>query len=657
MKNILLLAILLATLGLHAQTSIWAKDVSKNAFMSQLEDGKIFLKDKTKIHLINHQTGEVEWENEVEAKKDPKFLHNLPIMYFEGKSFAVIDATTGHVIDKSLEQTEVLNITYFWEKGRVVLELERKNHLHILNIDLNDLSKSWNSKIGKVQKTLMGLVSRETENTPSISQNGSILLVDKNFISFVGADGSISNRIEFKKKIKKLGYNQTKDILYILEDKKKLHFIDASNGSINGTKELKEKGIQFNILGDQSTVNVVQKKDLKILDGVEGTEISTTEFKDKIYQTHIDEENGDFYVLSKKILAQINPKNGEILRSTEFKSGYEEIYQVHQKTIVSKGSKANIIDLANFKLLYSKDIRIPPVNDYIEMGDLVGFTYQGTDKFSLYVVDPNGKTIWKKEITSLTKPSLDVLEHGLLIMSDTKVQFLNPSDGKSIWKGDVKVDPSFTFVIDDATNDLFMYTNKRLYIFDFETGDISRSKEKFKFKDFDYNTQRPQMLIFKDNIFLKGSNTIYVVSKEGELIHEKTYRQISNTSGLLKLANAAVTISAIGSGNAHKVLTVYQNDRLVYKGDLVDGLNDNWAYAENLRRQRLAKQNRSSNDFPYVFTKLKSNKTGLIFLDPENGEERFEIELDEKNPDYIVDDIDGLLFHRGKTALKAYDLN
>ena len=49
MKNILIVAMLLATLGLHAQTEMWSKQVSKGAFMSQLDDGKIFLKDKTKI--------------------------------------------------------------------------------------------------------------------------------------------------------------------------------------------------------------------------------------------------------------------------------------------------------------------------------------------------------------------------------------------------------------------------------------------------------------------------------------------------------------------------------------------------------------------------------------------------------------------------------
>ena len=176
MKNLLIAAMLFVAMGLSAQTSMWSKKVSKGAFMSQLDDGKIFLKDKTKIYLINNETGKMEWENSVATKKDPSFLENLPIMYFEGKSYAFIDATTGNVIDDSKQKTDVLNITYFWEIGRVIVELEREKNLHILNIDLNNLSNSWNTKVGKVQKALMGLVSRETENAPSISKDGSVVL-------------------------------------------------------------------------------------------------------------------------------------------------------------------------------------------------------------------------------------------------------------------------------------------------------------------------------------------------------------------------------------------------------------------------------------------------------------------------------------------------
>lgn len=45
-----------------------------------------------------------------------------------------------------------------------------------------------------------------------------------------------------------------------------------------------------------------------------------------------------------------------------------------------------------------------------------------------------------------------------------------------------------------------------------------------------------------------------------------------------------------------------------------------------------------------------------MFLNPENGNERFDIELDESDPNFIVDEIEGVLFYLNKTSLSAYSL-
>ena len=658
MKNLLLLAILCIAYNTNAQSELWTKEVSKGAFMSQLDDGKIFLKDKTKIYLVNNKNGEIEWENKVATNADPKFLDDLPIMYFQGKSYAVIDATTGQVIDESKVKTTILNISYYWDAGRVIVELDRAKNLHILNIDLNDLSKSWNTKVGPVQKALFGLVSRETENQPSITKDGSVVLVDKKFISILGSDGSITKRIEFKKKLKKLGYNPEKGVLYVFENNKILHFVDVTTGNTNASIELKENDLKLNVLGDGSTIGIVQKKEMRILDGITGTHKGNHEFKDKIKKTYIDEDSGRLFVLSKKMLTEIDHASGAVVMETSFEKNFTEIYKVYDKTIVSGHSGASPIDLANLKLEYQKPANIPPVHDYVDMGQYVGYTFQIADKFSLHVVDKNGKVIWKDSYSSLVPPSLDMIGDGVLMISGTKASYLSISDGKSIWKKSVTVDPSFTFGIDEVNNDMYMYSEKRIYKFKHSDGSLSRSKEKFKFKDFDYDLLQPQLMILPDNIFLKGSNTVFVISKEGALKYEKTYKRISSGSTLMKLANVVATAAVIGSGNGEKVLTVYSGDNReqVYKGSMVDDMNGNWAHAEGMKNERRAKQNRSSNAYPYVFTKMEDGTRGLVFIDPSNGDERFSVILDEKDPNYLVDDIDGVLFHLSKSSLKAYDV-
>ena len=656
MKNLLLLSFLCFFFSANAQSELWTKEVSMGAFMSQLDDGKIFLKDKAKIYLVNNKNGEIEWENKVATKANPRFFDDLPIMYFDGKSYAVIDATTGYVVDESKVKTGVLNISYFWDIGRVVVELDRDKNLHILNMDLNDLSKSWNTKIGPVQKSMLGLVSRETENQPSITKDGSIVLADKKYISIVGPDGKIKKRIEFKKKIQKLGYNQENNILYVFEDNKDLHFIDVTNGNTNATLELKEDDLKLNVLGNGATIAIVQKKEIRILNGVDGSQMGSHEFKDKIKKSYIDEDSGRLFVLSKKLIAEIDHTSGDVNNESTFDKDFDEIYNVFGKTIISGQNGASPIDLSTLKLEYNKPANMPPVHDYVEMGDYIGYTYQIADKFSLHVVDQFGKVIWKESYSSIVPPSLDVIGEGLLMISGTKARYLSIEDGKSIWQDNVKVDPSFTYGIDENTDDMYMYSDKRIFKFMPSDGSLLRSDEKFKFKDFDYELQQPQLLVLPNNVFLKGSNTVYVISKEGELVHEKNYKRISTGSTLMKLANVVVTAAAIGSGNGGKVVTVYSGGQQVHKGSMVDGMNSTWEYAEGMKNERRAKQNRSSNAFPYVFTKMEDDKRGLIFINPENGDERFPIVLDEKDPNYLVDDIDGVLFHLSKNSLKAYDL-
>ena len=201
-----------------------------------------------------------------------------------------------------------------------------------------------------------------------------------------------------------------------------------------------------------------------------------------------------------------------------------------------------------------------------------------------------------------------------------------------------------------------MYSDKKLCFVNLKTGKLTNTEEKMKFKDFDYETQNPTIISGKDYILVKGSNSIYVTDKNGNIKKKENYKSVDNNSGLLKLASTAMTVGAIATGNVDKVLTVYSNGEMVHKGAMVDGVNDVWASAESAKAERQAKQNNTSNAFPYVYTKLKSKKKGLIFLDPATGKERFDVMMDEKNPTYIVDEVDGVLFIISKSSLKAIDL-
>jgi len=645
MKNALLFYLLLLSISANSQSELWSRDVSKYTSMTQLENGMIFLKDRSKISAINHKNGDVIWEKRFPSKQEPQFLEDLPVVFFEGEPFAIIDASTGHIIDQSDEKTTVLDISYFWEEAKAVVQLTRQNILYILSIDLNDSTKSWIKDIGKVEKAQLGTTPRKITQESILTKDGTLLFVDKKFAAIIDSTGANAQRLNFKKKITFVAVNQTKNMLYLLEDDKKLHFIDVLNLKSNATFEFDNTNLLITILGDGSTIGVAQRNELRILDGVLGMQVGSQGFDRKINVVYNDEESGRSYVLTHKSLMEIDPQTGGIINTSIFKNAFYQLYKVYDKVILSGPSGISPVNLEKLTLEHVILSKIPRVHDYVEVGKYVCYTNQSRTDFSLHVVDQYGNVGWGDTFYSAVTPSLDVIGNGLLLVSGRKVRYLNVESGSSIWDQSVEVDPSFTFEIDEENDDLFMYSEKRLYHFDYSKGSLTRSNDKFKFDDFDYALQQPRMIVLPNAVFLKGSNTIFVVSKDGELIHKKTYQRINNGSTFWRIAGAIAAVATITSVNDNEMVNIYS-----------DVMYESGYHADRIDYSRRIQQNRSSRQFPFVYSKIGKDKKGLIFLNPENGDERFFIALEDKEPKYIVDNVDGILFHLGKDSLQAFDI-
>lgn len=657
MKNVLLLLLCFISLNIQSQTNLWEKKVSKNAYMEQLDNGNILLKDNTEISLINNVTGEVIWASKVNTDEAPKFMDGVPFMYFEGKNYAVIDASTGDVIDKNSAKTAVLDVHYFWDQAKILLELDRDKKLHILNIDLNDISKSWSAELGDVQKVMFGLSSRSTKNAPSLSKDGTVIVVDKKYISLIASNGVIKNRFDYDDNLKKIAFNYEKSILYVLEDKKKLHFIDVANGVTNNTIELDDDDLQLEVLSGGSSIGIIQKKECLILDASNGATLGIQKLKDNINSVYVDGQTDKYYVLSKKKLLELNTQNGEIVREKEFDSDFRVIYELKDDVILLANTKLNVLNLNDLSLKYTKSIGVTNrATNSIDIGQNRIYTFAYPDKYIIRMVDQKGNKIWEDEENTSSTPSIDIIKDGLLVINSVSARYISLKDGKSIWKEKINVDPSFAYAANQKQGIICFYSDKKLYFFNTNDGSILESKDKFKFKDFDYESQSPVIKLSDKTVFLKGSNSVYITDLKGTLVSEKHYKKSDNSSGLMKLANLAVTAAAIGTGNADQVVTVYSDGKEVHKGGMVDDLNGNWAYAQNAASDRQAKQNSTSTVYPYVFTKLDKGGKGLYLIDANNGAEKMEIVMDEKSPNYILDEVDGVIFYLSNDSLKAFDI-
>ncbi|MGE5355053.1 MAG: hypothetical protein ACM3PT_02360 [Deltaproteobacteria bacterium] len=653
-EKILFSVFILISINLNAQKQLWSLDVSKNSFFKQLEDGKIFVKEENSISLIDNTTGKSVWKNNLEIDSEPLFLDNLPIMYFDGKSFAIIDATNGEIISKSNIRTKILDINYYWEKHRIILEMSRDNKLVIFSLDLKNFKNSFTTEIGEVEKELFGLSESRTLNKPSLTDNGSIILVDKKYVTLVSNEGKITKRIEFKDKIKKVAFNEFKNILYILEDEKKLHFVNITNGNLNAQIKVSEDGLELNLFDNGSILSLAQEKYILFLDAETGTQLAKKDYPDKVLSVFAD--NNKLYVSSKKTLDQLNPADGSVINTKSFNSYLYKIYKIKDFVFIQENYNLNLLDLNTLNPFFKYPVACSEVNNFLLTDQNYIFLGLKYNEFSLCVVDKNGNKKWNIKFPAYDMPSVDIIKNGLFIMNDANVFYFDINTGKSLWNTSITKVPSFTYLVDEDQEKIFMYNDNRIFIFDTKSGQLKESKDVIRFKDFDYESQKPQIMSLTNSLFIKGSNSVFVTDLNGNIKYSKDYPAISSTSGLVKLATVAVTVAAIGTGHADKVLTVYSGDNMVHKGGMVDGLNNAWDIAEQMKADRQNKQNQSSYDFPFVLTKNKQSKKCLMFLNPENGNERFDIELDESDPNFIVDEIDGVLFYLNKTSLSAYNL-
>jgi len=69
------------------------------------------------------------------------------------------------------------------------------------------------------------------------------------------------------------------------------------------------------------------------------------------------------------MISEIDHNSGQVKMEASYEKDFNDIYKVYDKTIISGNSGASPIDLSKLKLEYAKLPNIPPVHDYIDIGN------------------------------------------------------------------------------------------------------------------------------------------------------------------------------------------------------------------------------------------------------------------------------------------------
>ncbi len=656
MKKLIFSALLTLPFMLQAQDiADWSLEgMHKKMWMTQLETGKVIVQNENNLMQVDNETGNVEWELEdLENFNDPILLDNVAYIYQEGKSFHLINADNGEILVSKSEKTKVDHIHYYMDLGYVLMELTADKADDVLVLDLREKKAEVFRLSDKKDKpgmfSLKALFSSGPEK-PFINEDNTVALIRKKDLYVMSvATGEVKGKVSFEKDVILSDYNYDEDILYIKEDKKHLYGVSLGNAEQLWKIEHKDDIDVYGLNGGAQLM-LEEKKKLHFINGKDGSSIVTHDLNDK--PRFIEFYEDKIYVGDKKILKIIDPSSAQIVNETAFKNDLNGLRFMGEQTYIYIGNKVNEINLNDMSLKYSKGLEIGRVDYVYPTDDHMVFIGNAYGSIKAVAIDPSGEKVWDNSWNSEGKWSADKTGAGLMIVTSEKIDHIDLKNGKSTWKNDISKKESCVLDYNEELNKLAILNEKRPYIVDMGTGEIKKGEKELEFKDFKFEEQTPKLLYLKEGVFAKGSNSISLVGNDASILYKKHYKKSNNSGGLMKLAVLATQVGAAATGNADEIVTVYSGGEKVHQGALVEGSNDAWASADqmNERRRRLA--NAGSLNLPFVFTKLENKQRGFVFIDPASGEHIREIEHDDKEPNYIVDATDRLLILHDKKSGK-----
>lgn len=326
-------------------------------------------------------------------------------------------------------------------------------------------------------------------------------------------------------------------------------------------------------------------------------------------------------------------------------------------------SKITMFDAATGEDLWEK---APKTKGYVQHfytmddGILFGIQSGGINKISY-----DGKTLFKKPLkTGENIVTMANTDQGLIYITSSDANIVNLETGEQVWKKPLKFKSGGSVVstFDSANNRYLVATDKIVYAIDGTSGDVSElSKIKFDEKESPTNIE-----IRDGNIFLSSSQNLTSLTNDGsENFH--TYFKSPGKSGFMKVlggviaaASTVAMVSTAAAAGANR------------RGGSINNLRNYNDYGKDAKRSsdmfasissasfgmmsERFKASAATKDALFILTKLKSG-VGLVKVGKDSGKIEKEIVLENKKPEYKVDEQGGYLYYKAdNNTIYAYDL-
>ncbi|WP_299156750.1 PQQ-binding-like beta-propeller repeat protein [uncultured Christiangramia sp.] len=335
--------------------------------------------------------------------------------------------------------------------------------------------------------------------------------------------------------------------------------------------------------------------------------------------------------------------------------------------VMSKKNESNIafLDASNGEDLW---VKAPKTKGYVqhfytmEDGILFGIYEGGINKISY-----DGKTLFKKPLK--TGENIQIMAHtpqGLIYITDEDANIVNLETGEQVWNKPLtyKKAAAVASVYDEKNSQYLISADDKIYAVEESTGDIS------DFGKFDFEEkEQPNHMEIRDNgVFLSSSQNVAMFGANGDELFHEYYKSPSNSgflkvaAGVMAVASTALAMASSARAGANKTGFGSSNDLKNYNdygkeakraADMFAGIGD---ASFEVMSQRFKASSATEND-QFILTRLDGG-TGLVKVNKDSGKVEKEIVLQDKKPEYKVDEFGGVLYYKANnSSIYAYDLS
>jgi hypothetical protein len=279
----------------------------------------------------------------------------------------------------------------------------------------------------------------------------------------------------------------------------------------------------------------------------------------------------------------------------------------------------------------------------VEDGFLFGIQEGGINKISF-----DGKGLFKKPLkTGENIITMALSPQGLIYITSEDANIVNLETGETVWNKPLKFKRSESVVstYDETSGKYIIATEKTMFAVDENSGEY-KELASYKFEE----KETPTDIQMRDsNIYMSSNQNMYLFGNDGNKIYHQYYKSPGiSTFGKIALGVLAVASTAM-MANQSMVAGANRNTLGQYNrygaqaqrnADLFEGI----ATASFTAMAKRFRASATTKDSHVLLTKT-DNGVGLLKLAKDTGKTEKEITIGDKKPEYILDEIDNVMYY------------